>query len=244
MEDIEKTEALCAVILRHMAPLDPDAIEQVKADFVSSDDINGGVKLEAILAHRILMYARYSRARWGTSQDGPKLQEIEYHLRKVKSLLEELSSETHWELVYGSKLHIQDDPKELHIELHAVSSEALRVIGFLRKFPHYRSAKRHKTNWKAASVAVCCREIWGTFRQGCYNPDKISTENTPTDAYEIGVLAWLELNAPLTVHNDRPGPMGNFIQDVFTLLDITNEEGEPIRAASALRAASKLMSKQ
>lgn len=240
MENEDKVDLLCRAIIRHMSPLDQAAIDFFR-EYVGPEE-----RLEVFLAHQILEHSHFSRARWDVSPDGNRLQEIEHHLRQVNRLLEELTNETQLEMCQGSNLIVQEQPKELHLELHSVSTEAVRVISFLRRFPNYQSSMSQRTNWRAASVATCCREHWGIFRQGCFKQGAKAigwAPLGPADMAPNGTTPSPLINAPLTAHNDRPGPMGLFIEDVFSILDITNDEGEPIRAASALRAASKLLSK-
>ena len=106
-----------------------------------------------------------------------------------------------------------------------------------------------KRNWRAASVAGACREIWGA-ENWVANPERygsnplanmlypFATNEEFTAAYKRHEVyrQHLETFAPVAEKHDAPGPFGRFLRDVLGALNIVSESGEPVSAQVALRS--------
>ena len=96
-------------------------------------------------------------------------------------------------------------------------------------------------NWRAAAVADACRTVWAMEK---WMENEGSSPNTTTwknaaGGGRVSRPAWdeyLETFAPSNAKDGDPGPFGKFLEDVIAALGIVGRDGEPVSAASALRA--------
>lgn len=138
--------------------------------------------------------------------------------------------------------------QEASLNLHVL----LDWVTEVGKAPAFRRQAKGGRNWRAASVAMSCRNLWG-FAQW-----HILGKPSPSDDFlaqiaTIGVdqaeflqqeKAKFILNcAPRTEKHDAPGPFGRFLEDVLETLGIVGRDGHRLSAHSALRALSQAVSR-
>jgi hypothetical protein len=136
------------------------------------------------------------------------------------------------------------------------ATQALRVLmdwlTELAKEPAFRRQAKGGRNWRAASVALACRNLWGFGQwhiQGRPNiPGNFFAHVETVGLEKAEVLqrekiAFVWNCAPRTEKLDAPGPFGRFLEEVLETLGVCGREGQRLSAHSALRALSQAVSK-
>ncbi len=189
------------------------------------------------------------------SNDIEKLREVASLVRQLRSLSTSLTPPTIRSIRRASPFFWADNSDVVVDAL--IRLELLeRAVAKVRKDDKFQKLVSKKRNWRAAAVAKECRRVWA--KEHVQARMREAGEELPLNALselslsgerrEIAMNQRLTYEKrvadfpPSTVHNDRPGPFGEFVQDVFVALGITNNEGEAVRAASALRALKQIES--
>jgi hypothetical protein len=138
--------------------------------------------------------------------------------------------------------------RDTSVALHAL----LGWLNDLAKEPAFRRQAKGGRNWRAASVAVACRNLWGFGQwhiQGHPDPhSRLRLAKSDLELAEAQRLASAKVTfvmncAPRSEKYDAPGPFGRFLEEVFEVLEIRGRDGSIVSAHSALRALSQAVSR-
>lgn len=192
---------------------------------------------------------------FGFTHEKNKLRDIAAKLRSLKEdykalgLIGQGALEEGWAKARGRKWSADDEIRwRYHLSLLSEAADkALKREGLQRP-------ANPRTNYLAASVAGECRLVWEmqtfldthgndparVFLELLGEHQKVVPVTSTTDAF----LDHIANKVPKSAHNDRPGPMGLFIEDVFRVLDICQRNGAPVSAATALRRLERFRRQQ
>jgi hypothetical protein len=190
---------------------------------------------------------------FGKSVDAEKLEVAQRSVRNLTQQLVSLSYATkHFTPMAFSSWRIRN---MLERKSRNPFTEAIDALVLLeswltetRKSDTFKQKATPKRNWRAASVAHCCRVIWGHFHwEKAGNPrvvlNALAFPADWTDAQRLAEInraeefdLFIEDFAPRSEKLDCPGPFGRFLEDVLAVLGIEGREGKPFSAHSALRS--------
>lgn len=121
-------------------------------------------------------------------------------------------------------------------------------VGELRREDTFKHPAHRGKNWRAASIARTCREVWGHGQWERKAHHSLPLNSLSDAAKQVGDAEYMRLAeeqanfikncAPLAEKRDKPGPFGRFLEDVFEVLGVVGRNGERYSAQSALRALS------
>lgn len=204
-------------------------------------------------ASAILHAGLLARDRFQVSADVETFEKLERALNEVSRLSAELTYSGARAFSEECQMLWEGYPEDA-LRVGLANVEALRrAVTELRRSPTHRTAASRKLNWDAVSVAKECRSVWaqeefdanpekyGTVILNALNPDGWTEENR---AARERFMLHLRDHAPKNEKNNRPGPFGRFVEDVYETLGIYGRDGEAVRAASALAALKRLESQQ
>ena len=233
----ETWRAVSAVIAKHLPqtkrPLDQNLHSLCQSDLWSLRIISADVNSREIFGLT-------------ATEDVEALTTLERALREFEHKFKKLSSAAVREIDEVSHaLGKEDGWIGLFVDVERFRRTLLHVQGLRRA----KSRDGGKRDWRAVSVAKQCRDVWGREqvdermrRAGEPPPQNELTEGGLTDAatrqrdeYKLKITR----SAPRVDHNDRPGPFGVFLEEVFDAMDIHGRGGESIRAASALKSLKR-----
>ena len=117
-------------------------------------------------------------------------------------------------------------------QFEAILLDILKVVSEMSLY--YRGQKRatKKRNWRAASVAGSCRDIW--TQEHCESQSLDWQKFCSGKGREMSEAQRLQRFAPTTEKQDAPGPFGRFLRDVLEALDVRADDGGPVSEKTAL----------
>jgi hypothetical protein len=191
------------------------------------------------------------------SHDVEKIQRILRSFSQVNQQLDDLSLSSIRIIELMSGMTMDEFQNELFrmsstIESAIISDQESKsaTCSGREKKPEYKRSAGRKRNWRAVSVARCCRRIWAE-EEFASNPEKYGTTLIPNLLHPQGGTAEAEQQrqrfyghlrnyAPQTQKHHRPGPFGRFLEDVFEVLGITQDDEQVVSAATALDSLKDL----
>lgn len=193
----------------------------------------------------LLLWASIQGERWfHASFDAEPLGRLARALREAQIAIQDLSPSVQSRLSWALALYNSSKS----VEAMAGSIKAADVIRRLQDATQLasddvraRPRPGRGRNWRAAAVADACRTVWA-FEKWVEEERSISDTTTLEDAAGVGDVPqatweeYLKKSAPSYAKDGDPGPFGKLLEDVIAALRIVGRDGEPVSAASALRA--------
>ncbi len=216
-------------------------------------------------ARALLLADIYATDAFGVSEDLHFLETAERSLRNAAEAILNLSPSAVRSLSFArgddDLMHAAENP------LVAYRRASVRLTRLRAEISSLKDMHRHqrragKVNYRAASVARQARFVWAEehfeatpeeFPFTKPNPNALSdyviSDEDERNAVILNRSKYLEHLATFakkTEHNTRPSGFGQFLEDLFLVVGIVRDDDpdEPVRAASALRALSKLEANQ
>lgn len=211
----------------------------------AKNDRETGQPPSLLHAYGIMMHHKAGSGGFDVSLDVERLEEITRSMRRAYNAYADLDvtiKNTAHEMIGKDFINGRDIlANQLEILVNLFS--AFGTVPFLKEKGDPR------INYRAACIASGCRKVW--FTEKFLNRENerryqqtlhwLATHNI--DDFDQQFRDFERKHVPRSQHSDRPGPMGKFIEGVFSALDILQKNGDVVKAATALVTLEKLKRK-